>query len=154
MSYKIIVITNNIKRDFRKRRIKVIEIFGILFLSNRINRILEMKGQESIWYQLMIVPLWILGEIIGAIVGIIITDAKESARLVVYLFALGGAIICSGVLYLYADSLPEMEKEEEKIAPSIINTSIEEPTKEWECPECKSMNPNTTYTCRNCGLKL
>ncbi len=31
---------------------------------------------------------------------------------------------------------------------------VEEPDQTWECPNCKTINPNTAYTCQKCKYKL
>ncbi len=31
---------------------------------------------------------------------------------------------------------------------------VEEPEKTWDCPYCKSINPNSTYICLHCGKRL
>jgi hypothetical protein len=132
----------------------MLEIIGILILINRIDNISKRKGVDGCWYKSIAVLLWIVGEVIGIIIGVIITEGDESGICISYIFAMGGAIILSGILYLYINSFPDKAKEEEIIVLSSSSSSIEEPSTEWVCPKCKNKNPNTSFVCNNCGFRV
>lgn len=83
----------------------MLEIIALWTLTKRIGRIIEEKGRKSGWYKAFTVLLWIGGEIIGAIIGAVITGADESAQCLVYLFALVGAAGGAGIAYLIATNL-------------------------------------------------
>jgi hypothetical protein len=132
----------------------MLEIIGILLFTNRVGTIAKRKGVDGCLYQFLVVALWIVGEIIGIIIGVIITEGEESGICISYIFALVGAIIGPGIILLYVNHLPDAVKEEERIAFTSTIASIKEPTKEWECPKCKNKNSNTSFVCSNCGFKL
>jgi hypothetical protein len=89
----------------------MLEIIGIWFVAGRIGKIVEQKGRPSGWYKVSAVFLWIVGEMLGIVVGVILTEADESARCISYLFGFAGAALFSGILYLIASRLPKKENE-------------------------------------------
>ena len=46
-----------------------------------------------------------------------------------------------------------MNIDQKKLGAKQTN-EIEQPDASWNCPKCESTNPNTTYTCTNCGRNL
>ena len=80
----------------------MLEIIALWTLTKRIGRIIEEKGRKSGWYKALTVILWFGGEIIGAIMGAVITGADGSAQCLVYIFALVGAAAGAGIAYLIA----------------------------------------------------
>lgn len=83
----------------------MLEILVLWQLTKQIGHMVEQKGRKSGWYKVLTVALWFGGEIMGAIVGVILASAGESTQCMVYLCALGGAAIGAGVAYLIASRL-------------------------------------------------
>lgn len=84
----------------------MLEILAIWYLVVRIGKIVDQKGYKRGWYIVMTIALWFGGEIFGAIVGMLVIGALGSEQCLIYLFALGGALIGAGIAYLIANSLP------------------------------------------------
>jgi len=40
------------------------------------------------------------------------------------------------------------------MASSSFNVGFDNPDDQWECPQCKHKNPNTTYVCKSCNQSL
>ena len=76
----------------------MLEIILVIYLSKKIGKMVEAKGQKKGWYVFMFVMLWIIGEFVGAIIGGLIAEGP-----LIYLFAiLGaglGALISFGIVY-------------------------------------------------------
>jgi len=83
----------------------MLEILILWALTKRIGSIVEQKGHKSGSYKVLTVVLWFGGEIIGAIVGVMMAGADESAQCLIYIVALGGAAVGAGISYLIADNL-------------------------------------------------
>jgi hypothetical protein len=131
----------------------MLEIIGIIYMVYKIGNILKQKNLDGCLYQGFIVLLWITGEIIGAVLGVILTGGDESGRCISYIFALSGALLFSGMLLLYANNLPENKQKEEVNSLSPSNISGEKQKLEWRCPKCGSINPSTLNKCIICGYK-
>lgn len=84
----------------------MLEIILLIFLTRRIGNILEAKGRKSGWYKLLTVLLWFGGEIIGAIIGVVIVHLSQLSEGFVYLFALIGAAIGAAVAFIIAKAVP------------------------------------------------
>ena len=99
----------------------MLEIFLIIALTNQIGKIVEQKGYKSGGYKAMAVGFWIGGEILGAIIGTVVSSGEEC---VTYLFALGGAAGGAFVSYLIASNLavtgPSLTPTETLTMPSVI----------------------------------
>jgi len=102
----------------------MLEILALWQLTKRIGSIVEQKGHRSGWYKVLTVVLWFGGEIIGAIFGVLLTGASQSAQCLVYLFALGGAIAGAGVAYLIAISLSPASSATPLVSPGTSSTSL------------------------------
>lgn len=87
----------------------MLEILALLVLLKRIGKILEQKGRPGGWYKLLTVGLWVGGEFIGAIVGVLFTGSSESTNLGVYLFALLGAAVGAAIAYAIVSGLSPVE---------------------------------------------
>ncbi len=93
----------------------MLEIILIVIISKKIAAQLAEKGRSAAGYIVLFVFLWIGGEIIGAIVGTIITvvqnpNAPEAGfNFLAYIFALLGAALGGTIGYLIASSVPPLE---------------------------------------------
>ena len=66
----------------------MLEIFLIVYLSKKIGKIVEEKERKKGMYIFMFVVLWVVGEFLGAIAGILVTGEEG---IIIYLYALMGA---------------------------------------------------------------
>lgn len=82
------------------------EIVLLIILARRIGHILEQKGRKSGWYKLLTVLLWFGGEIIGAIIGVVIVEFSGLNEAFIYLFALIGAAIGAAAAFIIAKAVP------------------------------------------------
>ena len=69
----------------------MLEIIALIAMVRRIGSIMREKGRKGGWYQLLLVILWIGGEVIGAVFGAIAINRSET--LAIYVCALVGAAI-------------------------------------------------------------
>lgn len=83
----------------------MLEIIVLIFLTRKVGEIVEEKGRRSGWYKVLTVVLWIGGEIIGAIVGLVVAGATGSGQAVMYICALLGAAIGAALSFIIAKSL-------------------------------------------------
>lgn len=86
----------------------MLEIIAIWQLTKNIGQIVERKGHHSGGYKFLTVALWFGGEFVGAILGLAISGADQSAQCLVYVIALIGAVIGGGISYLIAKNLPDI----------------------------------------------
>jgi hypothetical protein len=95
----------------------MLEIIILIILARKIGKIVEKKGRQKIGYQVMLVGLWIGGEVLGGILGLLIALATESeegaVQLLLVAFALGGAISGSLIAFQIAKSVPPLEVDDE-----------------------------------------
>jgi hypothetical protein len=87
----------------------MIEILVIWFLASKIGKIAKQKGHKSGGYIALTVVLWIVGELVGAVVGALalVIAGAESSQCLIYLFALAGAGCGAGIAYLIANNLSQ-----------------------------------------------
>jgi len=83
----------------------MLEILVLWTLTKKIGNIVEQKGRKSGLYKVLTVVLWFGGEITGAILGVILTGADESAQCLIYIIALLGAAVGAVIAYLIANSV-------------------------------------------------
>ena len=83
----------------------MLEIILLIFLTRKVGEIVEEKGRRSGWYKVLTVVLWIGGEVIGAIIGLVVAEATGSGQPVMYLCALVGAAIGAALAFIIAKSL-------------------------------------------------
>jgi hypothetical protein len=98
----------------------MLEILLLTALTRQIGGIVEQKGYKSGSYKILTVVLWFGGEILGAIIGAIMTAGEESAQCLIYLVALVGAAAGAGIAYSIANNLAV-------IGPSLVPTATEQP---------------------------
>jgi hypothetical protein len=95
----------------------MIEIIVLYILAGKIGKIVQSKGRKKIGYQLMLIGMWIGGEVLGAIIGGVvaaIADMEEAGGLLAVAFALGGAITGAVIAFQIAKSLSSLDSEEEE----------------------------------------
>src|SRR5215212_8260846 len=84
----------------------MLEILVLIGLTSRIGKIVEAKGHKSGKYKWMTVGLWFGGEIVGAIIGSLITAGDQSASCALYIIALLGAAVGAWIASSIANNLP------------------------------------------------
>lgn len=88
----------------------MIEIIALYYFAKNIGQIVEAKGHRGTWYKVLAVVMWFGGEFVGAIVGAILFG-QEGGQCAAYLFALLGAAMSAGTVYLIAKNLQPATKE-------------------------------------------
>jgi hypothetical protein len=95
----------------------MLEIVILIVLAGKIGRIVESKGRKKIGYQLMLVGMWIGGELFGMVVGAIIggmaTGKEDGAVLVGVVGALACAITGAVIAFQIAKHLDPIGVEDE-----------------------------------------
>ncbi|MEZ5427351.1 MAG: hypothetical protein R2747_13860 [Pyrinomonadaceae bacterium] len=81
----------------------MLEILILFFLTRKIGDICEDKGRSAIGFKILTVALWFVGELIGAVFGVILSGGRGG--LLLYVFALVGAAIGAGIVFLIVSSL-------------------------------------------------
>jgi hypothetical protein len=79
----------------------MLEIIFIWLLAARIGKLAERHGQKPLGFQLMLISLWFIGEILGGLVG----AAISSELLVIYPIALLGAGLGAVLAFFLAPRL-------------------------------------------------
>src|SRR5688572_22206741 len=97
----------------------MLEILVLISLNGKIGTIVEQKGYQSGGYKWGAVGWWFGGEILGVIIGMLITGGEQG--LPVYIIALIGAAIGASIAYSNANNLPE-------ISPPITSKPISQST--------------------------
>ena len=69
----------------------MLEILALVFLSRDIGNIAERKGLKRGWWRFYTVLAWIIGEIIGVVVALLIFQTEE-VSVAIYLFAIAFAV--------------------------------------------------------------
>lgn len=80
----------------------MLEILALIWLGKRIGAIVRDKGRKAGGYQFLLVVMWFGGEIVGAIIGAILTGGDGLAP---YIFALFGAAAGAGITFWIVNSL-------------------------------------------------
>lgn len=93
----------------------MLEILALTALTRRIGNTVETKGHNSFNYKALAVALWLGGEIVGAILGAMMTSGNESARCFIYIMALIGAAVGAVIANTIAENLPV-------VGPSLVTT--------------------------------
>ncbi len=91
----------------------MLEIFLVWALAKKIGNIVQNKGHTRWGYQLLLVVLWIGGEVMGGIVGAIVQEGGDQGEsgfpLMAYVCALVGAAIGAGIAFAIATSLANVK---------------------------------------------
>ena len=80
----------------------MIEILALIFLTRKIGAICEEKGRKTGWYKALTVLLWFGFEAAGVVIGIVAFGAEGG---VIYLYALIGAAVGTGIAFLIVKNL-------------------------------------------------
>jgi hypothetical protein len=87
----------------------MLEILAIWALASKIGSIVKEKGHKTAGYIVLAIALWVGGELVGAVVGTVVSALLEASQCLVYLFALAGAACGGGIAYLIATNLPQRQ---------------------------------------------
>jgi hypothetical protein len=96
----------------------MLEIFLIIAISKKIAAMLNEKGRSAAGYVILFVVLWFGGEVVGGVIGAIVSMAADpnpnamnaGFPWMAYLMALVGAAIGGGIGYAIAAAVPAVEK--------------------------------------------
>ena len=90
----------------------MIEIIALIFLAREIGRIADRKGLKRGMWWLYTVLAWIVGEFVGAIIGLLIftTDNIISIELVAVAGAITGYVILKANLSKRPDAIDEIDQ--------------------------------------------
>jgi hypothetical protein len=95
----------------------MLEILLIIMLAKKIGAIVADKGYSRFPFQLMLVALWVGGEIVGGVIGYVVAAASsgrgDEPTFFVYLFALGGAAAGAIISFVIANSLRAQKTDED-----------------------------------------
>jgi hypothetical protein len=91
----------------------MLEIFILIGIARGIGGIAERKGRAKLGYQFMGVGFWILGEVLGAVGGLILSHGAGNPGCMVYICALVGAVAGAGIAFAIVSSLPPVQREDE-----------------------------------------
>jgi hypothetical protein len=78
----------------------MLEILLVIYLCKQIGNVLRNKGRSPGWYQAMLVAFWIIGELMGGIIAMVIMGGEANA--LAYLGALAGAAAGAGLAFFVA----------------------------------------------------
>ena len=80
----------------------MLEIFALIYLTKKNGNIAKEKGHSKGSYIFLTIALWFGGEIIGAIIGVMITEGMGA-----YIFAFIGAIMGAIISYQIVKNLSD-----------------------------------------------
>jgi membrane protein DedA with SNARE-associated domain len=87
----------------------MLEIFALIKMSQRIAEIAREKGRQPAWFVVMLLGFWFVGEVMGAISGVVIAMAflgqKEPNMFVIWLPSVLGALLGSFCAFQIAKHL-------------------------------------------------
>jgi membrane protein DedA with SNARE-associated domain len=77
----------------------MLEIFTLIKMSQRIGEIAREKGRQPAWFIVMLLGFWFVGEIMGAVggvvIGMVVLGQKEPNMFVIWLPSVLGALLGS-----------------------------------------------------------
>lgn len=99
----------------------MLELILLVVLCKSIGNVLRNKGRNPLLFQIMLVGMWIGGEIAGFIVGDVIYAIRHGAapdefELSGYLYAIVGAACGAGFTFLVAHLMPAASEAEAEFA--------------------------------------
>jgi hypothetical protein len=87
----------------------MLEIILLIFLCSAIGKMARARGRTAGGYQFMLVMFWIIGEVLGFIMGLALTEGgRGDAFLLLVMCALVGAACGAGLAFLIVGSLPSV----------------------------------------------
>lgn len=135
----------------------MLEILLLIFFwrseAKRIGAIAESRGREGGPYKVLLVALWIGGEIAGAVMGA--TTVRGSDQASVYILALLGAAVGAGIAFAIASNLTSLKLGFDMggilaEASSQATISPRDPD-EVICSNCKFEQWKGYTQCQKCG---
>lgn len=88
----------------------MLEILLLVYLGKQLGQTLRAKGRSAGWFQVLLVVLWIGGELAGAVTVMLLTaDGSGEVNAAAYVGALVGAACGAAVVFIIARSLPPVE---------------------------------------------
>jgi hypothetical protein len=81
----------------------MLEILVVIILCRRLGEKARQKGRTAGWYMLMLVGMWVFGELLGGVVGILLSDGQVTAT--AYVAALIGAALGAVGAFLIVGAL-------------------------------------------------
>jgi hypothetical protein len=94
----------------------MLEIVILIVLAGKIGKIVEKKGRKKTRYQLLLIGLWIGGEVLGGVLGIVVAPTAsiyEGGRTLLAFFALGGGILGSVIAFQIARRAQPLDTNDE-----------------------------------------
>ena len=106
----------------------MLEILGIIAVSRALAAMAAKKGRNAILFRILGVVAWLGGEFLGGVVGAIIAmivngTEQDPSMLYIYPFALAGAAICVGTVFLVVYMLPAINEPGIGAMPSSMSPS-------------------------------
>jgi hypothetical protein len=99
----------------------MLEIFIVFRLCRALGNKLREKERNPLGYQFLLVALWIVGEIMGGIVGFVVGAIANNGDEPSLLFSYGGALLgaaCgAGLVFFIAHQLPSLAIEPTRVDP-------------------------------------
>src|SRR4051812_38125168 len=81
----------------------MLEILLLVFLCRKIGSMLRDKGRVAWPFQLLLVVCWIVGELAGMVIGIVLNNGE--ATMTAYMGAIAGAAVGATIVFLIANSM-------------------------------------------------
>ena len=133
----------------------MLEIIALWALCRKIGQMVKAKGRKSGGYIALTIVLWIFGELVGAVMGALLTYNSDS-RCLVYGIALLGAAVGAGIAYLIAKNVSPVAQPYQ--APASLAEPYEilppaEPAP-GEAIQEEAAPQATSAFCTNCGYAL
>jgi len=83
----------------------MLEILLVVYLGKKMAALMRQKGRSPTGYVFMLVGMWLGGEILGMVLGMMLMGAADGPNLSIYGLAIVGAVIGAGLAFLIAKSL-------------------------------------------------
>jgi hypothetical protein len=94
----------------------MLEILVLIGLWKTMGSLVESKNRYALPFQILVPIAWFGGVFFGAIVGAVLArldKENDVLNLRVYLYALAGAALCEGLLFVIAACLPEVREDDD-----------------------------------------
>ena len=161
----------------------MLELLILIGLTSSIGKTVEAKGHKSGKYKWMTVGLWfggeIVGVVIGAVIGTLLTGGDDSVTCITYIVGLAGAAVGAAIANSIAKNLEPMPGY--PITPGSANLSgrdlpiqasqqgVDQPVDPAEmerrrveklgievavCPNCQTSNSLSLINCEKCNTNI